>query len=187
MRYAGIAFRHARDRMSVFKYYIYMILDNSRRVHHSDRVPQTLACMSLHVFQVAQLSFALAFVFILRFIYRQSVVRYTLRHVPGPKPSSLIWGEEWKLYHDAPGALYVNIHKKFGKVVKFTGAFGVSLRISLRCFQNVNIHGFIAPNAFHIRSSSCILHSGRGSISISQALWCPSMVQSAARRGYIVG
>ncbi|KAF7986221.1 hypothetical protein HWV62_38664 [Athelia sp. TMB] len=80
--------------------------------------------MSLHVFPIAQLSFAFVFVFIFRFIYRQSLVRYDLRHVPGPKSSSLIWGEEWKLYHDAPGALYANIHKEFGKVVKFTGAFG---------------------------------------------------------------
>lgn len=76
---------------------------------------------------LAQLSFAFVCLFILRFIYRQTAVRYALRHVPGPYTSSYLWGEEWKLYHNAPGALYVDIHKEFGKVVKFTGAFGVSL------------------------------------------------------------
>lgn len=77
---------------------------------------------------LAQLSVAFVCFLILHFIYRQTLVRYALRHVPGPKASSLIWGDEWELYHNAPGALYVDMHKHFGKVVKFTGAFGVSLR-----------------------------------------------------------
>lgn len=81
--------------------------------------------MSLHFYQVARLAFTFTFILILRFIYRQTVVRYALRRVPGPIPTSLVWGDEWKLYHDAPGALYVDVHREFGKVVKFTGAFGV--------------------------------------------------------------
>lgn len=50
-----------------------------------------------------------------------------LWHVPGPKPHSWLWGEEQILYHDAPGAHYVEWHRKFGKVVRFSGAFGVRL------------------------------------------------------------
>lgn len=83
----------------------------------------------------AQLSFSIVCLFVLRFIYRQTVVRYALRHVPGPTASSFIWGEEWKLYHNAPGALYVDIHKEFGKVVKFTGAFGVSFHSGVTQFD----------------------------------------------------
>jgi hypothetical protein len=51
--------------------------------------------------------------------------RIALRHIPGPVLSSLLWGEEWILYHRAPGLPYATWHKKFGKVVRFTGAFGV--------------------------------------------------------------
>lgn len=45
--------------------------------------------------------------------------------VPGPEPHSWLWGEEQVLYHDLPGAHYVDWHRKFGKVVRFSGAFGV--------------------------------------------------------------
>ncbi|KAF7367311.1 Cytochrome P450 [Mycena sanguinolenta] len=48
----------------------------------------------------------------------------SLRHVPGPASSSFIWGEEWNLYHDAPGSHYLEWHRQFGKVVKFRGACG---------------------------------------------------------------
>ncbi|KAL0576816.1 hypothetical protein V5O48_005186 [Marasmius crinis-equi] len=51
-------------------------------------------------------------------------VAQCLRLVPGPRPSSLLWGEEWLLYHTRPGSQYVEWHREFGKVVKFTGALG---------------------------------------------------------------
>lgn len=66
-------------------------------------------------------------VYLIRAIYRQVFVRIALRHVPGPNRSDFIWGEEWRLYHTEPGSLYVDWHKEFGQVVKFTGAFGVSI------------------------------------------------------------
>ncbi|KAJ3758954.1 cytochrome P450 [Lentinula raphanica] len=50
--------------------------------------------------------------------------RHALRHVPGPHPSSLLWGEEWLLYYSTPGAHYVRWHRQYGKVFQFTGAFG---------------------------------------------------------------
>ncbi|KAF5375269.1 hypothetical protein D9758_000084 [Tetrapyrgos nigripes] len=60
----------------------------------------------------------------LTFILHLVSVRWSLRHVPGPKCSSLIWGEEWLLYHSLPGSHYVKWHSQFGKVLRFTGAFG---------------------------------------------------------------
>lgn len=65
------------------------------------------------------------FVRIVRSVAHLVSVRKTLKHVPGPRPSSLLWGEEWLLYHSVPGSLYVDWHNQYGKVVKFTGAFGV--------------------------------------------------------------
>ncbi|TFK30718.1 cytochrome P450 [Coprinopsis marcescibilis] len=48
----------------------------------------------------------------------------SLRHVPGPPPSSYLWGEEWELYYGSPGAPYIDWHRKYGKVVRFNGAMG---------------------------------------------------------------
>jgi hypothetical protein len=84
--------------------------------------------------RVLQVLSAFICVYILRLFYRQVSVRFALRHVRGPKPSSIIWGEEWKLYHSEPGSPYTNWHKEFGKVVKFSGAFGV--RISSLLWSN---------------------------------------------------
>ncbi|KAG5646052.1 hypothetical protein DXG03_004475 [Asterophora parasitica] len=50
--------------------------------------------------------------------------RLALKHIPGPRPSSGLWGEEWELYHSLPGSAYLRWHKDFGKVVKINGAFG---------------------------------------------------------------
>jgi hypothetical protein len=60
-----------------------------------------------------------------RFVVHTIVARVSLQHIPGPIPSSYIWGEEWVLYHSIPGSPYVAWHKQFGKVVRFAGAFGV--------------------------------------------------------------
>ncbi|KAJ8090527.1 hypothetical protein PM082_002415 [Marasmius tenuissimus] len=51
-------------------------------------------------------------------------IRRCLRTIPGPRPSSLLWGEEWLLYHTEPGSQYSKWHEEFGRVVKFTGAIG---------------------------------------------------------------
>ena len=64
-------------------------------------------------------------VVVARHILHAFLVRRTFNHVPGPTAPSLLWGEEWDLYHSLPGSLYFNWHKRFGKVVAFTGAFGV--------------------------------------------------------------
>lgn len=73
----------------------------------------------------SHLLLALGLACLLRVIYRRLSTMLVLRHVPGPKPHSWLWGEEQVLYHDSPGAHYVEWHRKFGKVVRFSGAFGV--------------------------------------------------------------
>ncbi|KAI9572767.1 cytochrome P450 [Boletus coccyginus] len=71
-----------------------------------------------------ELMLALGLVCLLRSIHLRISAMLVLRHVPGPKPHSWLWGEEKTLYHDSPGSHYVEWHRKFGKVVRFSGAFG---------------------------------------------------------------
>ncbi|KAN0100804.1 Cytochrome P450 [Tylopilus felleus] len=66
----------------------------------------------------------LGIVSLVRFICIRVSAVLVLWHVPGPKPRSWLWGQEQILYHDAPGIHYVDWHRKFGKVVRFYGAFG---------------------------------------------------------------
>jgi hypothetical protein len=70
-----------------------------------------------------------------RFVVHAIFERVILRNIPGPAPSSFLWGEEWDLYYGAPGLPYAIWHKKFGKVVRFSGAFGVS-RLSFAIWVN---------------------------------------------------
>jgi hypothetical protein len=62
--------------------------------------------------------------------------RVALRHVPGPKSPSKLWGQEWVLYNSIPGLLYLQWHIRYGKVVKFSGALGVR-------------HYFLVPTRTH--------------------------------------
>lgn len=86
----------------------------------------TMMLSSNIVSHVFQLVFSFICVYIIRVVYHNLSVRYSFRHILGPAPASVIWGDEWELYHSAPGSLYAKWHKDFGKVVKFSGAFGVS-------------------------------------------------------------
>ncbi|KAF8922183.1 cytochrome P450, partial [Mucidula mucida] len=64
------------------------------------------------------------FIRLARAVAHWIAVRNTLKNVPGPRSPSWLWGHEWLLYHSPPGSHYVDWHKRFGKVVKFAGAFG---------------------------------------------------------------
>lgn len=64
-------------------------------------------------------------VLLTRYLVHSLSMRRAFRNVPGPPASSFLWGEEWELYHGPPGKPYVDWHKRFGKILKFTGAFGV--------------------------------------------------------------
>ncbi|CAA7259962.1 unnamed protein product [Cyclocybe aegerita] len=76
------------------------------------------------IYKLSLIAAGFYIVILTRFVVHYFSVRRTFRHVPGPPRSSLLWGEEWELYHGRPGARYVEWHKNFGKLVAFTGAFG---------------------------------------------------------------
>ncbi|KAG6857610.1 hypothetical protein H0H87_010178 [Tephrocybe sp. NHM501043] len=65
-----------------------------------------------------------ALLLLLKVALRFTKVYLALKQVLGPQPSSFLWGEEWVLYHNPPGSAYLKWHKEFGKIVKFSGAFG---------------------------------------------------------------
>ena len=79
----------------------------------------------IHKLSLVILGFTL--VILARHVLHTISTRLIFRSIPGPKSSSLLWGEEWELYHRVPGSLYLDWHKRFGKLVAFTGAFGVSI------------------------------------------------------------
>jgi len=124
-------------------------------------------------------------VVVARHILHAFLVRRTFNHVPGPIPPSLLWGEEWDLYHSLPGSLYFNWHKRFGKVVAFTGAFGVchSL-IQIGLLANMLD---LASSIVHHRPSSHLIHTRRSYIPVSEASRCSCLVPSVIRRGYSLG
>ncbi|KAJ7770931.1 cytochrome P450 [Mycena maculata] len=73
---------------------------------------------------LALVGFALVFFAVGKFLVHFISTRISLYHVPGPSSTSLLWGEEWNLYHNAPGSHYLEWHQQFGKVLKFRGACG---------------------------------------------------------------
>ena len=77
------------------------------------------------LYKLALVSLGFNLVLLTRFLLRSLYVKRSFRQVPGPPSSSLLWGEEWELYNGAPGEPYVQWHNRFGKLVKFRGAFGV--------------------------------------------------------------
>ena len=74
------------------------------------------------------------------FIHVARVTR-ALNHVPGPRPTSILWGEEWLLYSSTPGVPYSSWHEHYGKVVRFRGAFGVSAQVIIlsSCMHNISM------------------------------------------------
>ena len=85
--------------------------------------------MLLHIVYKLSLIFAgFSLALLTRYILHCVAIRRAFRHLPGPPPSSLVWGEEWKLYTRIPGSLYTDWHGRFGNLLVFTGAFGVLVR-----------------------------------------------------------
>ncbi|PPQ64763.1 hypothetical protein CVT26_002707 [Gymnopilus dilepis] len=81
--------------------------------------------MLLHIVYKLSLIFAgFSLALLTRYILHCVAIRRAFRHLPGPPPSSLVWGEEWKLYTRIPGSLYTDWHGRFGNLLVFTGAFG---------------------------------------------------------------
>jgi hypothetical protein len=96
----------------------------------------------LHTLRSSALLFGVAWTIlsVFKFVFHLISARFALRRIPGPKSSSLIWGEEWRLYHNIPGTLYTSWHREFGKIVKFSGAFGVrQLKVGPSCRNDCHI------------------------------------------------
>lgn len=85
----------------------------------------------LYKFALVSLGFNL--VMLTRYLLHSLSMKRAFRQVPGPPASSLLWGEEWELYNGPPGKPYVDWHKRFGKLVQFTGAFGVRTQPEFDC------------------------------------------------------
>lgn len=85
------------------------------------------------LYKLALIGLGVVSVCLLKFISHLLSVRRALRHVPGPRASSWIWGEEWNLYHNRPGIFYKDWHEKYGKLVRFTGTFGVCYSVAKLC------------------------------------------------------
>jgi hypothetical protein len=81
------------------------------------------------LYKILLLALGFNLVLLTRYLLYSISMRRAFLHIPGPPRSSLLWGEEWELYHSTPGKPYVEWHVMFGKVVKFTGAFGVSIAL----------------------------------------------------------
>ncbi|KAJ3575897.1 hypothetical protein NP233_g787 [Leucocoprinus birnbaumii] len=80
--------------------------------------------LSAFLYKFFLFSCGVGLVALARFVHDLVISRRLLRSIPGPKPSSFIWGEEWKLYSRPPGQPYAEWHRKYGPIVKFRGAFG---------------------------------------------------------------
>jgi hypothetical protein len=92
------------------------------------------------VYKISLFLFGFNLFLFTRCAFQAISVRNILRHLPGPEASSILFGEEWELYRTAPGSRYVEWHSRFGKVVKFNGAFGVGTAlqdaITAHCHQH---------------------------------------------------
>ncbi len=127
-------------------------------------------------------------VLLLRYSIHLFSVRRTLRHVPGPRSSSLFWGEEWLLYHTLPGSHYVRWHQRFGKIVKFTGAFGVRFfNASSGMTRLMAVFTPTAPSSFHNRPSRYLVHSWRRDLQLPETQWSSGVVQGNSRRRHSLG
>ncbi|KAF8167803.1 cytochrome P450 [Crassisporium funariophilum] len=76
------------------------------------------------IYKLLLLTLGFIVVVLSRHVIHAMSTRLTLRKIPGPKTSSYLWGQEWELYNGIPGSLYLCWHKRYGKLVTFTGAFG---------------------------------------------------------------
>ncbi|KAF9454986.1 cytochrome P450 [Macrolepiota fuliginosa MF-IS2] len=106
-------------------------------------------------YNVFLFSCGVALVLFVRFAYDLVSARLLLRHIPGPKPSSYIWGEEWNLYNSSPGQPYAMWHGRYGNVVKFRGAFGhqvVSLTDHTAISFILGENAYLFPKAKGVRA-----------------------------------
>lgn len=76
------------------------------------------------------LAFGWFVVYTVRSAWRYFHASSLLHHVPGPRAPSWLWGSEWEMHQGTPGARYIEWKARYGDVVKFKGAFGVSIHLN---------------------------------------------------------
>ncbi|EJD46995.1 cytochrome P450 [Auricularia subglabra TFB-10046 SS5] len=91
-----------------------------------------LVTLGFHVHNLASrvafdLVFAFVAVWLLRTVYRLTRFRTALSHIPGPEPTSLLWGNDWDVYVSAPGKLFKDWARIYGGAVRSHGAFGAQM------------------------------------------------------------
>ncbi|KZV79535.1 cytochrome P450 [Exidia glandulosa HHB12029] len=89
----------------------------------------TLALPKHNLYLRVAVDFVLAFVAVwaLRTIIRVWRFRSALAHIPGPKPTSWLWGNDWDVYVTAPGKLFKEWAAQYGGAVRSHGAFGAQM------------------------------------------------------------
>jgi hypothetical protein len=87
---------------------------------------ETLAAFTL----LAQVSLSVFVVIFARYALHTYRTRRAMKNIPGPPSASLIWGQSKELYFSTPGSHWSRWHSKYGRVLKFDAAFGVSLTFS---------------------------------------------------------
>ncbi|KAF5356064.1 hypothetical protein D9756_004016 [Leucocoprinus leucothites] len=80
--------------------------------------------LSTLLYKLCLFSCGIVLTIFIRFVHDLVISRLLLSPIPGPKSTSFIWGEEWKLYTRPPGQPYMEWHRQYGPVTKFRGAFG---------------------------------------------------------------
>ncbi|KAL1704429.1 cytochrome P450 [Schizophyllum commune] len=97
-----------------------------------------------YVLHAALLLLTFVLVSVARYLIHILSARSVLRRVPGPSPSSWLWGEEWDLFHTAPGSRYLSWHKHFGKVhqiISITDPRAISFIVSEKTYSFPKPHG----------------------------------------------
>ena len=145
-----------------------------------------MSMLTTLIYKLLLFSCGIVLVVLARFVHDLVVSRRILHSIPGPKPSSLIWGEEWKLYSHAPGQPYTDWHEQYGSIVRFRGAFGVCVCISYR-FAFVPTPVYLAPSRIYHRPPGYFIHSRRECIPIPEGQRCSCLVQGYVGGGYSLG
>jgi hypothetical protein len=90
--------------------------------------PALIASLHFIPRSLIELGAAFGAVWLVRLAMRFVEYERDFRHVPGPKPSSWLWGSEWDVYRSEPGRKYLEWREAFGRVYKFRTAFRVRFR-----------------------------------------------------------
>lgn len=74
-----------------------------------------------------------------------------LRNIPGPRPTSFLWGNVQRILDEEPGVAHLEWTDKYGGVVKYRGAFGEDRvmftdPVALNHILNAQAYAYPKPN-----------------------------------------